>query len=130
MTEAKTAGGVATLFKRRLLAVGVGLAEGVRQARISYREGMARPRAAKKEPADPPLDPEIAGYYANLELEPGAGLEAVKRAWKRLARDYHPDRFAADPVRQAAATRLVQDLHHAYRELVAYLGRPSPKPRK
>jgi curved DNA-binding protein CbpA len=54
----------------------------------------------------------------------------LTRAWKKLARRYHPDRHAGDPARQATATRLLQDLHHAYRELAAYLGRPSPKPRK
>lgn len=122
--------GLGKLLKQRLAAVGAGAFEGVRQARIAYREGMAEKKPPATEPAAPPLDPRIAGYYANLELEPGAGLAALTRAWKKLVREYHPDRFAADPARQAAATRLVQDLNHAYRELVAYLGRPSPKPRK
>lgn len=116
--------GLGKLLKRRLAAVGAGAFEGVRQGRIAYREGMA-----EKETPEP-LDPRIAGYYANLELEPGAGLADLTRAWKKLVREYHPDRFAADPARQAVATRLLQDLSHAYRELVAYLGRPSPKPRK
>lgn len=95
---------------------------GVREARQAFRAA----RAAAAPPAAPageaaPLPPHIAAFYANLELPPGASLSEVTRAFKRLLREYHPDRFAADPERQAAATRLVQDLSHAYRELAAFL---------
>ena len=54
----------------------------------------------------------------------GAGLDEVNRAWKRLLREYHPDRFAAHPELQEKATRLVQQLNQAHRELLRYLGRP------
>lgn len=30
--------------------------------------------------------------YEELELDPGAGLDAVKKAYRKLVRDYHPDR--------------------------------------
>lgn len=31
-------------------------------------------------------------HFEELEVEPGAGIEAVKSAYKQLVRDYHPDR--------------------------------------
>ena len=34
---------------------------------------------------------EHADLYASLELEPGAGREAIKRNYRRLSRRYHPD---------------------------------------
>jgi len=33
----------------------------------------------------------IRNYFADLELSPGVGLEEVKRAYRRLARRFHPD---------------------------------------
>lgn len=36
----------------------------------------------------------LDGYYKVLELKPGASLKEVKAAYRRLARDYHPDRVA------------------------------------
>lgn len=93
--------------------------QGARAARDAYLAEQP-PAGPRKTPA-PPLDPRLAGYYANLELPPGSSLAAVTKAWKKLVREYHPDRHAGDPVRQAAATRLVQELNHAYRELAAYL---------
>lgn len=51
-------------------------------------------------PPPPPArveDPVLAGYYANLELPYGATLEEVKVAWKRLMKQYHPDRHAHRP---------------------------------
>ena len=34
----------------------------------------------------------LAPLYAELELEPGAPLDTVQKQWKKLVRDYHPDR--------------------------------------
>ncbi len=34
----------------------------------------------------------LAPFYRELELEPGADLTEVKKAYRRLVRDYHPDR--------------------------------------
>ncbi|MEM1204759.1 MAG: J domain-containing protein [Acidobacteriota bacterium] len=62
-------------------------------------------------------DPEMAAWYANLEVPYGSDLETVTRAWKRLVRDYHPDRHAQDPGRQEDATELLKGLNHAYDQL-------------
>lgn len=81
----------------------------------------------------PPLDeppkrsvdrtpPEIRRYYANLELPVGASVEQVKTAYRRLMRQYHPDRHATDPQRARVATEVAQQLRRAYEGLLAYLG--------
>ena len=38
--------------------------------------------------------PKIPDYYADLELHHHADAAEVKRAFMRLAKHYHPDRFA------------------------------------
>ena len=40
------------------------------------------------------MDP-YAAYWEALELEPGADLDAIKRAYREMVRTYHPDK--ADP---------------------------------
>lgn len=123
---------VGGVIRQRLRAVGAGAVEGIRQARRVYAEELRAAAAAPPEPdrvVDPVIDPVIAGYYANLEIEVGSDLETVTRAWKRLVREYHPDRYAGTKEREAEATRLVQELNHAYRELSAYLT-GSRQPRK
>lgn len=62
-------------------------------------------------------DPELARYYANLEVPYGSDLATVERAWKRLLRRYHPDRHATDQERQVIANDLVKELNRAYAEL-------------
>lgn len=119
---------VGGVLRQRLRAVGAGAVEGIRQARRVYAEELQAAAAAPPEP-DPAVDPVIAGYYANLEIEVGSDLETVTRAWKRLVREYHPDRYAGTKEREAEATRLVQELNRAYRELSAYLS-GSRQPRK
>lgn len=37
-----------------------------------------------------------ADYYALLGLEPGADDEEIRRAWKKLALEHHPDRGGRD----------------------------------
>ncbi len=62
-------------------------------------------------------DPEIAGYYANLELPYGSDLDAVRESWKRLVRKYHPDLHSTDPKKRHVANELTQGLNRAYQEL-------------
>ena len=60
---------------------------------------------------------DLAQYYANLEISFGSDLQAVKKAWKRMLKKYHPDLHSRDPGKQQTATRLTQGLTQAYNEI-------------
>ena len=49
-------------------------------------------------------------YYRTLELPPNAGSEAVRKAYRRLAKEYHPDKNPDN----AFATARFLDLQEAY----------------
>ena len=51
---------------------------------------------------------------ATLGVGFDAPLSEVKRAYKRLMQDHHPDRFAHDPARQADATRKAALINSAF----------------
>jgi DnaJ-domain-containing protein 1 len=92
-----------------------------RAARQSYRrrpEGRQRQQASQSPPhADSDFDPDLAGYYENLEVPYGSDLETVRQAWKNLLRKYHPDLHSNDPEKRRIATELTQGLNRAYEEL-------------
>lgn len=69
-----------------------------------------------------PIPPEVARYYANLELPVGSSAEEVRAAYKRLMRRYHPDRHLADEHKAKVATQLAQELRVAYEGLLRHLG--------
>lgn len=79
------------------------------------------PRAsAGREPPRRPArgqDPEMAKYYARLEVPYGSDYNAVKAAYRRLMRKYHPDLHAVSPEKHKAATEVSQALTQAYNEL-------------
>ena len=52
----------------------------------------------------------MSDYYQLLEVDRGAGPEEIKRAYRRLARQYHPDHNGNDP---AAAERF-KEINKAY----------------
>ncbi len=54
---------------------------------------------------------------AVLGLEPGASAHAVKAAWRKLARQHHPDVAAGDPAAARAATKRMAEINAAYEEL-------------
>lgn len=58
--------------------------------------------------------------YEVLGLFPGASLEQVKKAHRKLAKKYHPDRFAGSPEAEArqAAERMVR-VNAAYAEVLS-----------
>jgi len=53
---------------------------------------------------------EDASAFAALGLQPGADAAAIEQAYKRLIKEYHPDRKGGDARRAA-------DINRAYREL-------------
>lgn len=58
-------------------------------------------------------------YYTLLGLEPSAALPDVKRAFRRFARRYHPDRFAGgDPIKRKRATDIYRRGSEAYQVLI------------
>jgi DnaJ domain/Exodeoxyribonuclease X-like C-terminal len=52
-----------------------------------------------------------------LGLSPGASAGAIKAAWRRLAREHHPDLSGSDPVAARAATRRMAEINAAYEQL-------------
>jgi len=65
----------------------------------------------------PTKEPDLASYYACLEVPYGADLTEVKNAWRRLMKKYHPDLYSTDPEKYRLATILTQELTHAYKEI-------------
>jgi curved DNA-binding protein CbpA len=54
--------------------------------------------------------------HAVLGVAPGASAATIKAAWRRLAREHHPD-LAADAGERRAATRRMAEINAAYAEL-------------
>ncbi len=73
---------------------------------------------------DPPSDPlsDRKRWYRTLELQPGADLRDVRKAYRKLLLQYHPDRHASDPDKYKAATEVTRRLTEAYNGLTRYLG--------
>lgn len=55
--------------------------------------------------------------YVVLGLKPGASTSAVKAAWRRLARENHPDVSGGDQAAARAATRRMAEINSAYEQL-------------
>jgi WD40 repeat protein len=54
-------------------------------------------------------------YYEILELRPGASAKAIKQAYRRLVKQWHPDRFAiATGTEQAEAEQRIKAINEAY----------------
>lgn len=75
--------------------------------------GRARPRRQ--------LDARLQRCYNRLEIPVGSDLATVRRAWKEMMKQYHPDRYGNAPEKLETATRLCQELTEAYLELSRFL---------
>lgn len=84
----------------------------------SYKNARTNEQPPKPEPT---RDEKIAGYYANLEIPYGANLETVKKAYRKLMKQYHPDKFSGDPEKQKTATEITKRLNEAYQALEKHL---------
>lgn len=52
-----------------------------------------------------------------LGVSPGAALATIKAAWRRLARQHHPDLTGDDPAASRVATRQMAEINDAYETL-------------
>lgn len=84
-----------------------------------FLRGRRRARARAAMPAPPPADDCAWGAWSALGLSPGADAAAIKRAYRRLAREVHPDLHpeASELQRRALADRFIE-LTHAYKSLL------------
>ena len=73
----------------------------------------------------PPTDDEKRRAFAVLEIAPDAGPAEIRRAYRRLVRRWHPDRFANDPQGRAEATERLRVINRAY-EVVSNGTLPPP----
>ena len=60
----------------------------------------------------PTRDPHVV-----LGVERGASQATIKAAWRRLARENHPDVIGSDPATARAATRRMAAINTAYEAL-------------
>ncbi|MBL8974350.1 MAG: DnaJ domain-containing protein [Myxococcales bacterium] len=72
--------------------------------------------------ARPTPEAERIRWYRTLELEPGADLATVRKSYRRLLKQYHPDKFAKDPEKYKAATEVTRNITAAYDGLTTLLG--------
>jgi hypothetical protein len=73
-------------------------------------------------------EPDYDASYRILDLEPGAGIEEIDTRWRLLAFAWHPDKFAAGPLRDRFEREL-QKINTARDELKKYWrahGAPPP----
>lgn len=52
--------------------------------------------------------PRAKDYYAVLGVAPDAALSEIKKAYRALAQQYHPDRVAAEEENQQSAERMIE----------------------
>jgi curved DNA-binding protein CbpA len=66
-------------------------------------------------------DAQVAEWYRQLDVQPGADMATIKSSYRKLMRKYHPDMHAGNPQRQKAATELSMRVTAAYNGLVAHI---------
>ena len=70
---------------------------------------------------------DLLQYYRILEIEPGASLEEIKRAYREMARVWHPDRFSSDVRLQNKAQEKLKRINLAYERIC---GRGAHEPQR
>ena len=76
-------------------------------------------RAEKKPHVDRARE-KLREDYANLKVPFGAPFEDVKISYKKLLRQYHPDKHASDPQKFKLATEITSKLNQSFQRIEDY----------
>jgi curved DNA-binding protein CbpA len=67
------------------------------------------------------LTEEIYHYYQSLNLKPDASLEETKKAYRKIVKLWHPDRFTYDRQLQREANAKLCEVNEAYRNIIFFI---------
>lgn len=74
------------------------------------------------EEPEPAMSAQHRRWYQDLGIDPDADVDAIRQAYRRQMRQYHPDRFASDPAKLKMATEVARGLTEAYNGLLKLHG--------
>jgi TPR repeat protein len=72
---------------------------------------------------------EIQDWYRILGLEPGSSVEVVKRTYRNLVKQWHPDQFQGHSAKTREANERLKDIIPAYENLIAFHNGLAPRTR-
>ena len=96
-------------------------AKGGTSSSYSYSSSTGSSSGNARPPRPGSADAQLAEWYRQLDLQPGADMAQIKTSYRQLMRKYHPDMHAGNPQRQKAATELSMRVTAAYNGLVSHL---------
>ena len=79
----------------------------------------AKPSSTRNSSA-PQLPKEIRDAFDEIGVAPSATNEEVGKAYKTLLLKHHPDRFATEPAKLAAATERTKSINSAFQQIKSY----------
>jgi DnaJ-domain-containing protein 1 len=81
---------------------------------LAFEQARARGEGS---PGGRPSETQIEGWHRTLEVPVGADFPSIRKSYRRLLAKYHPDKFAGDPDKYAAATEVARKITMAYNGL-------------
>lgn len=88
------------------------------KAEQAWEQAFEQARArGEGSPGGRPSEVQIEGWYRTLEVSAEADFATVRKSYRRLLAKYHPDKYAGDPDKYAAATEVARKITMAYNGL-------------
>jgi DnaJ-domain-containing protein 1 len=108
----------------REIAGSVGARAGRQARRVADKAEQAWERAFEEarargdhSPGGTPSEAQIEAWHRTLEVPVGADFATIRKSYRRLLAKYHPDKYAGDSDKYAAATEVARKITMAYNGL-------------
>ncbi|MGZ8443859.1 MAG: J domain-containing protein [Candidatus Binatia bacterium] len=69
----------------------------------------------------------ISEYYKILGVDSSVTAEELKKVYRELVKEWHPDRLLHNPSLHKTAQQKLQEINEAYDQLQAHLANPEPR---